>query len=130
MEESIRFCKEIGVYGVVFGITSGDHLDIEAISKLATLAKPLNVTVHKAIDGVSDAMGDLRKLCSIDEVHAVLTSGQESTALEGAAMLRDMISLSQGKIKIVVAGKVISGNINQLHQLIGDEEYHGRKIIG
>lgn len=51
MEATINFCKEAGVEGVVFGVLNKEkHLDMNAISRLAALAKPLKVVIHKAID--------------------------------------------------------------------------------
>lgn len=131
MEESILFCKEAGVFGVVFGVLTPEHgLDIGRIEQLTALAKPLNVTIHKAIDDVVDPIGDLEKLSRIPGVDAVLTSGKRPTALEGSDRLRQMIEIGGNKVKVIVAGKVSNENIDQLHQRIGAEEYHGRKIVG
>ena len=92
MEEEIAFFKSKGVYGVVFGVTTADNnLDIPVIKRLAELAKPMNVCVHKAIDSVNDTWADFQRLYhEVPEVDAVLTSGGEPTAKDGAALLRKM----------------------------------------
>ncbi|WP_163707297.1 copper homeostasis protein CutC [Mangrovibacterium lignilyticum] len=132
MEEEIAYCKTTGVLGVVFGITTDENeLDIAKIKHLAQLAKPMNVTVHKAIDSVNDTWSDFQRLYNeVPEVDAVLTSGGEPTAKDGAALLRKMTELGGEKLKVVVAGKVTNENIEDLQKLIGSTEYHGKKIVG
>ncbi|RKD90954.1 copper homeostasis protein CutC [Mangrovibacterium diazotrophicum] len=132
MEEEIAFFKSKGVYGVVFGVTTADNnLDIPVIKRLAELAKPMNVCVHKAIDSVNDTWADFQRLYhEVPEVDAVLTSGGEPTAKDGAALLRKMTELGGEKLKVVVAGKVTNDNIDELFELIGSPEYHGKKIVG
>ena len=132
MEKEIVFFKSKGVYGVVFGVTTADNdLDIPVIKRLAELAKPMNVCVHKAIDSVNDTWADFQRLYhEVPEVDAVLTSGGEPTAKEGAALLRKMTELGGEKLKVVVAGKVTNENIDELFDLIGSPEYHGKKIVG
>ena len=132
MEEEIGYCKSAGVFGVVLGITTSQNdLNIPQIKQLAALAKPLNVCVHKAIDGVKDPWADfLRLLDEVPQVDAVLTSGACPTALEGAGLLKRMTQSAGDKLRVVVAGKVLAGNLEQLQQLIGATEYHGRRIVG
>ena len=132
MAEEIAFFKSKGVYGVVFGVTTAENnLDIPVIKRLAQLAKPMNVCVHKAIDTVNDTWADFQRLYNeVPEVDAVLTSGGEPTAKDGAALLRKMTELGGDKLKVVVAGKVTNDNIDELFDLIGSPEYHGKKIVG
>ncbi|WP_320167729.1 copper homeostasis protein CutC [Mangrovibacterium marinum] len=132
MEQEIAFFKAKGVYGVVFGMTTADNeLDIAAIRRLAQAAKPMNVCVHKAIDGVKDPWADFQRLYrEVPEVDAVLTSGGAQTAAEGAELLQQMTALGGDKLKVVVAGKVTSENIDELCRTIGASEYHGKKIVG
>lgn len=132
MEQSIAEFKKRPVHGIVLGITTPDnHLNIERIKQLAALAKPLNVCVHKAIDAVVDPLADFKRLLAeVPEVDAMLTSGGQPTALEGADVLKAMVALGGSKLKVVVAGRVKDDNIDQLAELIGATEYHGRRIVG
>jgi copper homeostasis protein len=50
--------------------------------------------------------------------------------MEGSKMLNSLIHLTAGKLVILIAGKVTSGNLDELRRLIPATEFHGRKIIG
>lgn len=131
MEKSIVAFKKTGVHGIVFGfLTPENRIDIETTKRLTQLAKPLNVCFHKAIDEVGDMLEAVEQLCNIPGVDAILTSGGKATAMQGQDTLRQMIKVANRRLKIVVAGKVLDSNIQELHQLIGAEEYHGRRIVG
>lgn len=131
MQESILFCKEQGVEGVVFGIQKEDgSLNYEQIQKLAEFASPLKVVVHKAIDSTPDPVDAVKDLLKIGEVSSILTSGGMETAFEGKDNLKKMIEIADGQIEIVVAGKVKDSNIEQLHQFLHSTAYHGKRIVG
>ena len=129
MKLSIRDCIESGVDGVVFGVcTKYGELDIEAICTLTTAAKPLKVTIHKAIDVCTDPVAELSKLQNLG-IDSVLSSGKAPTAKEGLAMLQEMVRAA-GNIEIVACGKVTDENLAEIDQLIGAPAYHGKKIVG
>lgn len=129
MKLSIRDCIEVGVEGVVFGVCTKDgELDIEAISTLTTAAKPLKVTIHKAIDVCTDPVAELFKLQNLG-IDSVLSSGKAPTAREGSTVLKEMVK-SAGHIEIVACGKVTNQNLPEIDQLIGAPAYHGKKIVG
>ncbi|SMO81301.1 copper homeostasis protein [Saccharicrinis carchari] len=131
MEKSIDAFKEAGVHGVVFGfLTPDNRIDIETTKRLTQLAKPLNVCFHKAIDEVEDILEAVEQLCNIPGVDAILTSGGEATAMEGQETLRQMLKVADNRLQIVVAGKVLNSNMEELNILIKAKEYHGRRIVG
>ncbi|UJH90984.1 copper homeostasis protein CutC [Antarcticibacterium sp. 1MA-6-2] len=131
MESSILFCKELGVEAVVFGIQKEDgYLNYEQIQKLAKIASPLKVVVHKAIDNTPDPVGAVKELLNIEEISSILTSGGMETAFEGKNNLKKMIEIADGQIEIVVAGKVTESNIEQLNQFLHSKAYHGKRIVG
>lgn len=130
MKEEILFCKNHKVKGIVIGIANGDgHLNIQEISRFASLAHPLKVTVHKAIDECIDPVFEVEQLLKINNVTAVLTSGKAKTAIEGKDLIKKMIRVTAGKITIIAAGKITKSNLTQVHGLIGACEYHGRNIV-
>lgn len=131
MEQEILFCKSAGVKELVFGASLGSgRLDIPAIRRLASVASPLSITIHKAIDLSPDPLADLESLRTIENVTHILSSGKEETALKGALLLREMIRASGERFAIIAAGKVTSENLSLVHQAIGATEYHGRLIVG
>jgi len=130
MLESINDCKRHSIDGIVIGaITKSASLDLEKIQRLADLAFPLKVTVHKVIDLVNDPISALEDLIALGGINSILTSGGANNALEGSKKLREMVLRAGDKIKIIVAGKVTSENLEDIHRLIGASEYHGRKIV-
>lgn len=129
MKEDIQICKNLGSYGVVLGILTGERkIDVERTKLLAELASPMQVTFHKAFDLVASPFEEIEKLVGCG-VHRLLTSGTKKTAEEGKDILNKLSSIMNGRLKIVVAGKVTKDNLIHLSQQIDCEEFHGRKII-
>ncbi|WP_037317892.1 copper homeostasis protein CutC [Salegentibacter sp. Hel_I_6] len=125
MKRAIITCKNLGVEGVVFGVLKADKtLDLEIISMLIKLAFPLNVVIHKAIDDTPDLLKALEDLTVIKGISTILTSGGAKTAFEGAGVLKEMIKTSTTTIAIMPAGKITSGNISEIHNLLGASAYH------
>lgn len=129
MKEDIKVCKNLGVKGVVIGALNRDNtINYEAIQDMITLAKPMSVTFHKAIDELKDPVSEVKKLAKIG-VNRILTSGTKETALEGKEILKKMIKEAGDKIIIIVAGKVTKENLDEISTLIPTKEYHGKKIV-
>ena len=131
LEREILFCMEAGVKEIVLGasLPSG-MLDIGAIRRLASVAGPMTITVHKAIDLSPDPLADLDDLRSIPNITHILSSGKQPTALEGSALLREMIRSAGDRFTIIAAGKVTKENLASVHKAIGASEYHGKLIVG
>ena len=131
MKKDIDVAKQVGAYGVVFGLlTSDNNIDIENTSVLAEYAKPLPVTFHKAIDELENPVEGVKELLKIDNIKRILTSGGKPTALEGQEIIRQMIKVAGDKITILVAGKVLDSNVTEIQKITGTTELHGRRIVG
>ena len=129
MKEDIKIFKELGVKGVVLGcLTSDNKIDLELTKKLVNLAYPMEVTFHKAIDEIVNPLDYIDDLVNIG-IKRILTSGGKVTALEGKDLINEMIKKSNGRLKIVVAGKVTKENLNELSNLISANEFHGKLIV-
>ena len=129
MRHDILVCHELGVYGVVFGLLNTDHtIDIERTMELVELARPMQVTFHKAIDDSTDILLSIRQLKNIG-IDRVLTSGGKPTAFEGCETLLEMIGIVGDKMNIIVAGKVTWENFEEMKMLIPSKEYHGRRLV-
>ncbi len=130
MEKEIKFFKRSGVAGVVLGLlTEGGNIDIENTSRLASLAAPLDVTFHKAIDYSSDIIKSFQQLNDIEGITRVLTSGGKDTAWNGREVLRQMQETPGRKIKIIAAGKVLPENREEIAEYTGVQELHGKRIV-
>ena len=129
MKEDIKIFKELGVKGVVLGcLTSDNKIDLEFTKELVDLAYPMEVTFHKAIDEILNPLDYIDDLVNIG-IKRILTSGGKATALEGKDLINEMIKKSNGRLKIVVAGKVTKENLNGLSNLISADEFHGKLIV-
>ena len=129
MKEDIKVFKDLGVKGVVLGcLTSDNKIDLELTKTLVNLAYPMEITFHKAIDEISNPLDYIDDLVDIG-IKRILTSGGKATALEGKDLINEMIKKSNGRLKIVVAGKVTKENLNDLSNLISADEFHGKLIV-
>jgi len=111
MKRDIHFCKELGCSGIVSGILNLDNtVDLERTTALIELAKPLSFTFHRAFDWVVNPIIEIENLIRIG-VDRVLTSGQESSAEKGIALLKKMKHLVEDRITIVPGGGIHNNNI-------------------
>jgi copper homeostasis protein len=116
---------------VVFGLlTPENQIDIKNTKLLAEYAQPLPATFHKAIDVLDNPAEGVKILTEIPGITRILTSGGKATALEGQETIRKMIEFSGEKITILVAGKVLDSNVEEIQKLTGANEFHGKKIVG
>src|SRR5690606_27655384 len=98
MQRDIALAKELGCDGVVFGILNADGtIDRERTRKLVEIARPLNVTFHRAFDMVADPQTALETLIDLS-VDRVLTSGQEVNAAQGVQQLAALVKQARGRI--------------------------------
>ncbi len=131
MKKDIDAAKKAGAAGVVFGLLTPDNkIDIENTRILAEYAKPLPVTFHKAIDELENPVDGVKELLKIDNIKRILTSGGKPTALEGKPVIKKMIEAAGDQITILVAGKVLDSNVDEIQKTTGTKELHGRKIVG
>jgi copper homeostasis protein len=131
MKSEIDLAKEAGAAGVVFGLlTPGNKIDKKNTQILSEYAKPLPVTFHKAIDELENPVEGVSVLKEISGIKRILTSGGKPTALEGLETIRKMIEVAGEQITILVAGKVLDSNVEEIQKLTGAKELHGRRIVG
>ena len=129
MCHDIRMCQQLGAYGVVFGLLNPDQtVDIERTTELVNLARPMQITFHKAIDLIENILLAVNQLKAIG-IDRILTSGGQITAIEGSETLKKMIDIAGDHLKIIVAGKVTFDNFDEVRKLIPSGEYHGRRLV-
>lgn len=129
MKEDIKMCKSLGAEGVVLGMLTLDKkIDFSLVKEFVELAHPMEVTFHKAIDELENPVEAVEGLINAG-VKRILSSGTKVTALEGAEILNKMIEKADGRITIVVAGRVTAENFQEVFEKIPAFEYHGKKIV-
>jgi len=131
MKSAIDGAKAAGAAGVVFGLLTSDNtIDVENTRILAEYAQPIPVTFHKAIDELDDPVEGVRILKTIPGIKHILTSGGKATALEGQQTIREMMEVAGDRMTILVAGKVLDSNVDEISRITGASELHGRRIVG
>ncbi|MDE7346358.1 MAG: copper homeostasis protein CutC [Muribaculaceae bacterium] len=123
MVRDIETCRQLGVNGVVFGALKPDgDIDMEACRRMAEASEGLHKTFHRAFDMCVDprkAVRDIQKL-GFDRI---LTSGQEVSAMAGAALIRDLQMEFPG-MTFIAAGGVIPSNVSKIVAVSGVREIH------
>jgi copper homeostasis protein len=124
MRDDIGQALHSGVAGVVLGLLTADgDVDVERTRELVELARPLEVTFHRAIDMTRDVD---RSLEDVIEAGAdrVLTSGGELTAMLGCPRIRKLVRAAQGRVALMAGGGVRAENVQELAQATGATEFH------
>ncbi len=124
MKEDLVLLKENGADGIVFGILTPDgDIDVTRSREIIQLSRPLPVTFHRAFDMVKDPVNSLNTLISL-EVDRVLTSGQDSTVLEGLPLLASLVKHAEDKIIVVPGGGITERNLQRILRESGAKEFH------
>lgn len=131
MKDDIEFCRQIGVNGVVFGILDPDgNIDKKRCKELIETAGELNCTFHRAFDRTIDAYKALEDIIEIG-FERILTSGQKTTAIEGAKLISELLKKADGRIIIMPGCGINSENISEIIRLTKANEIHAsaKKMI-
>jgi copper homeostasis protein len=124
MRQDVCFCKEYGAEGVVLGILNPDaSVDMDRCAELVRLAHPMQVTFHRAFDMTQDPFQAMEDIINLG-IQRILTSGQAANALEGAALINELITLAAGRIIIMPGGGINEENILELKNKIKTHEFH------
>ncbi|MEA5458297.1 copper homeostasis protein CutC [Arcicella sp. LKC2W] len=123
MKADIQMVKSLTCDGIVLGILQKDgRVNIAQTKELVDLAKPLQVTFHRAIDMARDYFEALEDIIEAG-CHRILTSGQKNTAMEGVKDLTELVKRADGRIQIMAGSGVnvqnaqtlASTGVNALH---------------
>jgi copper homeostasis protein len=106
MRRDIVVAKNLGADGVVLGILSVDgHVNVPRTRQLVELARPLNVTFHRAFDMSADLFRALEDVCATG-ADRLLTSGGEPKCLQGADTIARLAKAAHGRITIMAGGGI------------------------
>ncbi|OXB67372.1 hypothetical protein ASZ78_010930 [Callipepla squamata] len=135
MKADIRLAKLHGADGLVFGaLTEDGRIDTELCTALlgenipATVCRPLPVTFHRAFDMVHDPQVALETLISLG-FERVLTSGCDSSALEGLSLIKKLAEQAKGRIVVVPGffppgGGITERNLQRILEGSAASEFH------
>jgi copper homeostasis protein len=124
MRDDILQVAQSGAEGVVLGVLTADgEVDVERTRALIQLARPMEVTFHRAIDMTRDLARSLESVIATG-ADRVLTSGGEPSAMQGSRRIRELVHRAQGRIKLMVGGGVRAEKVEQLVPATGAVEFH------
>ena len=124
MLHDIKVAKQLGADGVVFGcLTAEGDIDMPAMRKLMNAVGDMNVTFHRAFDMCRNPKEALEQIIELG-CSRILTSGQETNAVKGIPLLKDLISQADGRIIIMPGCGVNPNNILQIAEGTGATEFH------
>jgi copper homeostasis protein len=114
-----------GADGIVFGILNEDAtIDRIRCSEVVRQAGNHRVVFHRAFDLTPDSTPALEALIDLG-VRRVMTSGQQVTALAGAAHIASLVRRAAGRIEILPAGGINDRNVVELLEQTGCDQVHG-----
>jgi copper homeostasis protein len=114
MQADIRIAKELGCEGIILGILQPNgQVNITQTKALVALAKPMQVTFHRAIDMTPDYSKALEDIIE-SGCDRILTSGQKNTAMQGIEAIENLVKQANGRIEIMAGSGVNADNAQTL----------------
>ncbi len=106
MERDTALAGEHGADGIVFGILNPDGtIDVARCKRIRHLIGNRQAVFHRAFDVTPDPFRALDQLIDLGMTR-VLTSGQEDSAPEGAALIKKLIEYAAGRIEVMPGGGI------------------------
>jgi copper homeostasis protein len=124
MREDIAHVSQCGVDGIALGLLTADgDVDLKRTRELVNLARPMEVTFHRAIDLTRDIKRALKDVIQ-SGADRILTSGAEPSAMQGRHRIRELVQASDGRISVMAGGGIRSENVREIAQVTGVLEFH------
>lgn len=124
MKEDILAAKTFGADGIVIGILNANgSIDYPRMKMLMELAKPMEVTFHRAFDMTKDPFIALEEIIKLG-CQRILTSGQAATAIQGAKLLGQLLIKAGNRIKIMPGSGIKPENLAHIAKISGAREFH------
>ena len=124
LRRQVRRFAALGADGVVIGVLTPDGaLDEPRMAELIAPAGGCGVTLHRAFDLCRDPFEALEAARRLG-VDTILTSGQQASCTQGAALLRELVARSGGAPQILIGAGVNARVIAALQPETGAEAFH------
>ncbi len=123
MLDEVRWAKSCGAMGIVVGVLNQENeVNILAMRRLVQLAYPMEVTFHRAMDVVMDPLKSLEEIIDLGCTR-ILTSGQQSSCIEGKDLILEMQRQAGDRI-VIMAGAGINAECIEEIKCNEIMEYH------
>ena len=114
-----------GAAGIAIGFLNQDFsVDGTRTAEIVAQAGLAEIVFHRAFDITPDVSEALEALIDCG-VKRILTSGQASTAPEGAEVLAALVRQAAGRIEILPGGGINPSNARRLVEASGCRQLHG-----
>ena len=124
MRTDIVESKARGADGVVLGIlTKGDTVDRVQTLDLVEVARPLQVTFHRAFDVCKDMDGALEDVIACG-AGRLLTSGGKADAIKGMTAIARLQQRAANRIRIMAGGGLRVSNVRDVVLGTGVRDVH------
>jgi copper homeostasis protein len=127
MIDDVKFFKENGADGIVFGfLDSDDQIDVENCQRLISAWGRGSITFHRAFDETrkEDLEKNIDILASLG-VDRILSSGFEASAEDGIPNLKRMVAYSVNtSITILCGAGITAGNVSKIVSETNCKEIH------
>jgi copper homeostasis protein len=124
MRKDILESKALGVDGVVLGaLTKDEEVDQPRTRELIELARPLQVTFHRAFDLCRDMDRALEGVIA-SGADRILTSGGKSDAVSGMTTIATLRQRAGHRIRIMAGGGIRASNVRSIALHTGVREVH------
>jgi copper homeostasis protein len=125
VRDDILQMKEAGAAGVVLGLLHPDgSVDIERTRNLVRLARPMQVTFHRAFDETPNLLQALEDVIATG-CDRVLTSGGQPDVVAGTAALATLVAQAGDRIVIAAGGGLRLENAAAVASKTNATHFHG-----
>ncbi len=124
MQRDLELALEHGADGVALGILDDDgRLDVARCRRMIRLAAGRDVVFHRAMDVTPDPRRTLEQLVDLG-VTRLMTSGQKATALQGAALIAELVKQAAGRIEVLPAAGINCSTVPEVITRTGCGQVH------
>lgn len=124
IKQDVSAIRELDANGVVIGFLKPDgEIDTDRTREIVGLARPMEVTFHRAFDMCRDPLSALDQLKETG-VTRILTSGARNTVMEGIELLAELVEKAGDEITVMPGCGVNGKTLGELMERTGAEEYH------
>jgi len=125
MGAQIEEARRAGAVGVVIGVLlPNGHIDIERSRRLVKLARPMQVTFHRAFDETPDLFEALEDVVATG-ADCLLTSGGKAAVLHGADVIARLARQAGDRIEIMAGGGLRLKSLAEVARRSGVTSLHG-----
>jgi copper homeostasis protein len=124
IKQDVLAIKKLKANGIVIGfLKANGEIDLGKTREIMDLAKPMEVTFHRAFDMCKDPLKALGQLKEIG-ITRILTSGAKNKAPEGIGLLTELVDKAGNEIIIMPGSGVNSNTIDELIRKTKALEFH------